>query len=408
MVTVGTVYRLMRELTPELRALHDLARAAAQGEYEVEDLLRRICSAIIEIFEFDRASVARYVAEGKLLVPLVALNVDEAALPEFVPLESQPLFERALEAGEAVFVEDVRVDPVLSPELIETFGVRSVLAVPLIAGGECLGFISADRGGRVFRLEQSTLDLLTTIGTVSAVFVARAFELSELRRLNELKSNFIALASHELRTPVAVVHGIAATLHLRGDELAGDQLEQLRRTLHEQTDRTRRLVDQLLDLSRLEANAIPIRPERFRVRRRVEEVVLGVAGERMGEVNIEIPPDVEGVADPDAFDRVVSNLVTNALRYGAPPVIVTAQPSDRHLRLVVEDRGRGVSPEFVPALFERFTRSETSGGTLGGAGLGLSIAQSYAHAHGGELFYEPAEPHGARFELVLPVGNAVT
>jgi len=397
----------MRELTPELRALHDLARAAAQGEYEVEDLLRRICSTIVDIFEFDRASVARYVAESKLLAPLVALNVDEDLLPDFVPLESQPLFERALAAGEAVFVEDVREDPVLSPDLVEAFGVRSVLAVPLVSGGECIGFISADRGGTVFRLDQPTLDLLTTIGALSAVFVARAFELSELRRLNELKSNFIALASHELRTPVAVIHGIAATLHLRGSELADDQLRQLRRTLYEQTDRSRRLVDQLLDLSRLEANAIPIRPERFRVRRRVEEVVLGVAGERMGEIDIEIPPDLEGVADPDAFDRVVSNLVTNALRYGAPPVIVTAQPSDRHLRLAVEDRGRGVAPEFVPALFERFTRSEASGQALGGAGLGLSIAQSYAHAHGGELFYEEAKPHGARFELVLPVGNSV-
>ena len=227
-----------------------------------------------------------------------------------------------------------------------------------------------------------------------------------LERADELKSKFVALASHELRTPVAVIYGVASTLHLRGDDLNADQRQQLLRTLFEQTERLRRLVDQLLDLSRLEANAIPIRPERFRVRSRLEELVPTVVGERMGDVQIDVPPELDTVADPDAFDRVVSNLVTNALRYGDPPVVVTARQSDSHFRLAVEDRGRGVAADFVPALFDRFTRSEDSEKTPGGTGLGLSIAQSYAEAHGGRLVYEDADPHGARFELVLPVDAA--
>jgi signal transduction histidine kinase len=92
----------------------------------------------------------------------------------------------------------------------------------------------------------------------------------------------------------------------------------------------------------------------------------------------------------------------NALRYGSAPVVVSAQRSDSHFRLAVEDRGPGVAPEFVPDLFERFTRSEDSRHRAGGSGLGLAIARSYAQAHRGDLFYEPAQPHGARFQLVLP------
>jgi signal transduction histidine kinase len=83
-------------------------------------------------------------------------------------------------------------------------------------------------------------------------------------------------------------------------------------------------------------------------------------------------------------------------------VIVRAERTDRHFRLTVEDRGIGVAPDFVPDLFERFSRSDGSRANAVGTGLGLAIARSYARAHGGDLLYEDAVPHGARFQLVLP------
>jgi two-component system sensor histidine kinase KdpD len=83
-------------------------------------------------------------------------------------------------------------------------------------------------------------------------------------------------------------------------------------------------------------------------------------------------------------------------------VLVAAARSGEELRVTVEDRGRGVADEFVGRLFERFTRGATESSE--GAGLGLSIAQTYARAHGGTLTYEPAEPRGAKFRLVLPIG----
>jgi two-component system sensor histidine kinase MtrB len=162
------------------------------------------------------------------------------------------------------------------------------------------------------------------------------------------------------------------------------------------------LVEQLLDLSRLDAAAIEIAPEPVHVRSQVEEIVSTAVADP-SSVQIDVPNDAVAIVDRNVLDRIISNLVTNAFRYGEPPVRVYAERSDNHLRVYVEDSGNGVAPEFVPNLFERFTRSEGSRASATGTGLGLAIARSYARAHGGDLVYEDAEPHGARFNVILPV-----
>jgi signal transduction histidine kinase len=255
------------------------------------------------------------------------------------------------------------------------------------------------------------LRMLETVGALTGLALdrVRLFQHEHearlaLERADELKTNFIALASHELRTPVTTILGLATTLNQRGDELDDHQRHELRATLEGQADRMARLVEQLLDLSRLDADAIAINPEQINLRERIEEIVASVAADRQEDVQIGVDPGLEAPADPGALDRIVGNLVANALRYGSPPVQVNAAHSDRHLRVFVEDRGEGVPPQFVPVLFERFTRGARA--RVGGAGLGLAIARSYARAHNGDLVYEDVEPHGARFQLILPVKNA--
>ncbi|HET8652520.1 MAG TPA: HAMP domain-containing sensor histidine kinase, partial [Gaiellaceae bacterium] len=211
---------------------------------------------------------------------------------------------------------------------------------------------------------------------------------------------FVSLASHELRTPISVVHGISATLHLRGDDLSQHQLRELRRTLYEQSSRLAELTEQLLDLSRLDAQAVAINPERFRPRERISDLLDRIAPERRDEVEIGVEPSLEVVTDPHAFERVVGNLLTNAFRYGEPPIEVRTQWNEV-VDLVVKDHGPGVPDEFVPLLFERFSQDEQSRGQKQGAGLGLAIAKSFAEAVGGGLRYEPAHP-GACFHFELP------
>jgi signal transduction histidine kinase len=247
-----------------------------------------------------------------------------------------------------------------------------------------------------------TLGALTGLALDRSELFAREVETRRaLERADELKTNFVALAAHELRNPVATIVGLAQTLNRVGDRLPEEQRTEVIGALDRQGTRLHLLVEQLLDLSRLDAEAVTVEPQRLQVRERVEQIAHAAAAEHAGEVDVQIAEDLETNADPVVLDRVVSNLVVNAFRYGAAPVVVRAERSDNHFRLTVEDSGAGVAPEFVPDLFERFTRSDGTRERQG-TGLGLAIARSYARAHAGDLLYEPGHPRGSRFQLVLP------
>jgi two-component system sensor histidine kinase MtrB len=271
--------------------------------------------------------------------------------------------------------------------------------VPLISDARCFGFLTCDERGARFALDDAEIDLLTTFGTLIAAFLERAIAHSELRRLNELKSQFAALASHELRTPVAAIYGVIRTLDEHDEVLSDQQRTQLREVLTGQSQRLYELVENLLDLSRLEAESLRIVPTEVAVEQRLKELI-GAVCERPDDVQLEVEPGLRVFVDLQALDRIVSNLLVNAVRHGAPPIRVSARTTDGEIVITVEDRGRGIEPGFTGSLFDRFTRGTTTAGE--GAGLGLAIARSYAGAHGGTLTYAPVSPHGASFSLTLP------
>jgi signal transduction histidine kinase len=250
--------------------------------------------------------------------------------------------------------------------------------------------------------DQADLSVLSALGEAAAAVAEKA---RDVDRADRRKTDFVSVASHELRTPISVVHGIAATLHARIDDIDERQVHALLGTLVQQTDRLRDLADQLLDLSRIESGSPGLQPDRFRARDRLEELLPRIAAGRR-DVRIEVDPGIELVTDPIAFERVAANLILNALRYGEPPVEVRGE-NGKAFRLVVEDHGEGVPAEFVPHLFERFSHSDdTRRAGAPGTGLGLSIACAYAEALGGHLVYEEADPHGARFTLSLPAARS--
>jgi signal transduction histidine kinase len=223
-----------------------------------------------------------------------------------------------------------------------------------------------------------------------------------LERANERMANFVALAAHELRTPVTTIHGFVQTLNRFDDRLQPAQESELRAGLEQQTARLASLVEQLLDLSALDAEAVRVRPRRVDLRAELEEVVSLAAGPRRSEVVVEVPTDLDVVLDPVILDHIVVNLVTNAFRYGEAPVRVTARRHDEQVHVLVEDSGPGVAREIEETLFERFTRAAGSRDGVAGTGLGLAIAHAYARAHRGDLRYERRQPTGARFVVELP------
>jgi signal transduction histidine kinase len=254
--------------------------------------------------------------------------------------------------------------------------------------------------------------LLTALGSLTGLALDRARLFTQERtareallRADELKSQFVALAAHELRSPVSAIYGLSETIAERGGQLAPERLEELQSSLTMQIRRLRELVEQLLDLSRLDAEAVVIRPQRVRVRDRLEQIVHSVSPLESVQVGLDVDASLEAELDVDALDRIVSNLILNACRYGEPPVLVSAGMDHDTLRVTVRDHGPGVPAEFVPQLFDRFARSAASAASPG-TGLGLAIARSYARAHSGEVSYRPGAPRGAAFELTLPAPAA--
>ncbi len=395
----------MADLQRALGTIRAVAQVA-QGDQALSDLLARVCGEVADGFSLDRVVISRLVSEpsGEVVVALAGRGMAAEALAGRRRVDESPHLERALETAAVIHVHDARGEASLLPEVGKPLGLGSAVVVPLFSVGRCIGFMLADRGGTVFELDDSDRDVLACVGALVATVLEKGLIREEMQRLAEAKTQFTALASHELRTPIAAVYGILATLHNLGGRLREEQRVELRATAFHQAERLRRLADQLLDLSRIDAASVRLHPEPTPVRRKLEEIVLVIGEKRAVEVAIDAAPDLEIALDPTAFDRIVSNLLLNALRYGAPPVHIEATKQDTHFRVFVEDAGPGVPAEFVPALFERFTRGEQSAQEAAqGSGLGLSIAQAYARAHGGEVLYHDVTPHGARFELVLPL-----
>jgi signal transduction histidine kinase len=365
-VDAGTTLELVRTVS-----------RAGGGDVGPRELLDQVCGAVSRSFGYEEVT---------------ALHLGEKPASASGPAASgPPLVARALTSGERVLVADPDADG------------ASAFALPLLGSKECVGVLFGKRMTTA-PPDAQELDGLATLGIVVSSLLENALQHEKAEQLDVLKSEFIALAAHELRSPLSGIYGACVTLDERGDTLALPERQALAAMLRKQVMRMRNLVAQLLDLSRFDLVALPVSPERLLLRPRVEQLVSAIPNLPTGVVTIAIPRGLDAFVDPVALDRMLSNLVANALRYGEPPVTVTAIERDTHLRLVVEDRGLGVPHEFVPRLFDRFTRSSASRGRSEGAGLGLAIVRAYARALGGDIVYEAAEPQGARFEIVLPVG----
>ena len=358
-----------------------------------DELVGELLVRLRSILQVDTAAVLMLDEATNELVARAAVGLEEEVEQGVrIPVGGGFAGRVAAEARPIV-LDDVDHANVLNPILREK-GVKSMLGVPLIASDSVIGVLHVGTlTPRFFDSEDQ--ELLQLVASRAAIAIEGARLHDELVRLNQMKLNFVAIASHELRTPATSIYGIAVTLKHQRDKLTPETREELEDTLWEQAVRFRTLIEQLLDLSRLDEKAIRIEPQPLNLR----ELLAGIAADTAPEadVRIDVPAELEVEADRAALERIFGNLVRNAVKYGEPPVILSVQSRDRYFRLSIEDGGEGVPTELVPRLFERFER-----GSVGqGSGLGLSIARAYARAHGGDLLYDPSGV-GARFDLILP------
>ena len=362
----------------------------ALAHLELDDLLDQLLLRIRPILGADTAAVLLLDEQTNELVARAAKGLEEEVEAGVRIPVGGGFAGRVAAERRPVILPDVDHAHVLNPILREK-GIKTLLGVPLIARDDVIGVLHVGTlTPRVF--DADDVQLLLLVAERVAVSIERARLHEETVALDELQRNFVAIASHELRTPAASVYGALTTLRARRGELSEEINEQLFEIAWQESDRMRRLIEQLLDLSRLDSGRVRVTREPVNVR----DLLLTIVGPR-DDVIVEADGGVQAVLDPLILERVVTNLVSNAHAYGKAPIRLTALTKRGGLTIVVEDEGPGVPYELVPRLFNRFVR----GSEGHGSGLGLAIARAYTRAHGGDLRYARAK-RGARFEVVLP------
>jgi signal transduction histidine kinase/serine/threonine protein kinase/tetratricopeptide (TPR) repeat protein len=255
------------------------------------------------------------------------------------------------------------------------------------------------------RVEERTQELTTTNDALRVALDELQRVNDQLRVVDELKSDFVAMVSHELKSPLTSILGYCSMLLRRWDDVTVEQRFNFVEVIEQQAQRLSKLVHDLLEMSHIESGHLDTRPQPVRLRELVHHVANSYATPLDGLI-IDIADAVRAVADPEHLQRVVINLLDNAYKYGAAPVSVTASVADGQVRLVVADAGDGVPEEFRPRLFEKFAQA-SSGPTRqsGSTGLGLSIVRGLAQAMHGEVSFEPGDPTGSKFIVLLPAAD---
>ena len=241
-------------------------------------------------------------------------------------------------------------------------------------------------------------------GSTTTVVVTMQ-DLTPLDEAERLRTEFLALVSHELRQPLTSIKGSAVTLLEESERLDRAEMHEFHRIIAEQTDHMRGLVADLLDAGRIEAGTLSVAPEPAEIGDLVERARDAfVGGSGRHAILIDLPPDLPNVmADRRRIVQVLNNLFANAARHApvSTPIRVAAMLDDTHVAVSITDEGRGVAPELLPHLFRnRTTGKETSGKH----GLGLAICRGLVEAHGGRIRAEsPGVGRGTKFVFSLPV-----
>jgi two-component system phosphate regulon sensor histidine kinase PhoR len=405
LATVPT-YRSARD---RLRRLSRATRALAQGDFDAplpppaDDELGELQRAWKRMRLAMEEQVTELLGEaGRQRLILEGMAEGVALLQDGDIVMANPAFAELIGATGPLDgktpLEAARI-PALAEMIDESARTQAEVSRELITQGRTLRVTARPLGGRLRRMVVVLLDM------------------TEARRLERLRRDFVANASHELRTPVAAILAAAETLAAGAADDASARASFVD-ILGRHAQRLSRLTADLLDLARLEAGYRP-RVEVVPMPAVLEAVLPSLqprAAEKQLtlETELEPPPKDDGggdftvAAERAAVEQVLSNLVDNAIKYtpAGGRVRVEARALPGRVELVVADTGPGIPAEHLPRLFERFYRVDNARSReLGGTGLGLSIVKHLVAAHGGEIRVESEVGHGTRFVVLLPRPN---
>jgi DICT domain-containing protein/signal transduction histidine kinase len=341
------------------------------------------------------------------------------------PLKDNPIFQEALQHRGRIYVADTHNDSRISnspiiQDLVNRFGIVSWLLVPVLDKGKLLGMVELHHCGLTpHRWEDDALELIDAIAGQIAVALIQAEAYANLEDLNQqlealerTRSNLIAITGHELRTPLSTIQVCLESLASEPDMSLDLQQVMLNSALAD-AERMRKLVQDFLTLSKLESGRVEWHPEVLEVQECVELAISSTkvrqAKQEMPHLVNEVPSELPLVrADGEWLVEVLTKLLDNACKFTSSQgqiTIAAKRNSHKMLQVTIADTGRGIEPNRLETVFDRFYQEEGAlRRTTGGTGLGLAICRQIVNGWGGQIWAESAgKDQGSQFHFTLPI-----
>ncbi|MCB2223521.1 MAG: HAMP domain-containing histidine kinase [Actinobacteria bacterium] len=373
--------------------------------------------------------------ESENPIPMIAAGLASGDAVVRIFRDHRPIWSFLVDAVTVAVIVAIDGGGLIAPlaAVLAYLLVGSILLVPypgtiwvMVVAGATFSVTALDRGGlanmgdlesgRALVIWGQISVLLTAVGVLllgAAALIRRArrdqaVALDAERRAGEMKTEFVSMISHELRTPLTNITGFAETLGETWRTLEPAEIDEFIGIIATEAEHLGNIVDNVLAIPRLETGRLLVDVTDFSLRPlafRIADLVFPAGGEK--KASVQVAGNVVLRADPNRVEQVLRNLLDNARKYGGDRVGIESHArGDAHV-VVVADNGHGVPEEDRTRIFEQFeqvSRGDTRTDT--GVGLGLSITKRLIEAMGGEVWYEPGFPVGARFCFSLPAGAA--
>ena len=399
----------IRQRERRLAAIHQITQALTRSTSTLE-ILDTVFAEAKEVFQADIGLVALRQDDGDSVKGFAATGIDEKVWKGFsfdLASESSSGAE-AMRTQEVVQVSDFAVSEFRGGPLSKDIGMVSALTAPLVFDGMAQGVLTLGYLYNQKTFSEDELKVVRVLADETALAMGRSRFIEKLEGLDRDKDEFVSMVSHELRGPLTVIKGWISMI-LEG--AFGDLEEKQRDYLtisQNNVERMFTLVEDLLTVSRAESGHLDIIPEELSFGRLVEDMAAGIAPiaqEREITLNVTVDPDLPRIqADPMRIEQVISNLISNALKFTPPDGTVSIRMGAKDGGVITEisDTGTGIPASEQDRLFQKFFRASSSRGKVPGTGLGLAISKAIAEGHGGRVGVTSVEGSGSTFWLWLP------